>query len=359
MRIGILTYQSALNYGALYQMYALFTYLSQSYTDCNFEVIDYQSPYLQQYYSVKNQISNNLFSSAVRTFNFIVKRSRFRSFISGKIQLSSQSYNIDNIDTANATYDLFIAGSDQIWNPCITDNDLNYYLKFVDSHKRASYAASIGLAEIPQPYLEQIKRELSMFRTISVREDASKEYLQTFLSGVSVRSDIDPTLLLKTNEWEKVVESLPKKKPYVLLFEVKYSYELLSQAVEFAKKRDLDVIYIGPYKKNGDVKYIPFPHPEHVLSYFKDASYVFTNSFHGTVFSIIFKKLFYTLAELNDGRNNRITDLLTNLSLTDRMNLHLLESSIDWDSVGNELDLLRERAREYFDGVINNGRRKN
>lgn len=359
MRIGILTYQSALNYGALYQMYALFSFLSRSYTDCDIEVMDYRSPYLQRYYSVKNQISNNPFHSGIRAFNFLVKRNRFRSFISEKIKLSSQSYDTETIGAANDAYDLLIAGSDQIWNPCITDHDLNYFLRFADSRKRTSYAASIGLNAFPQESVEQIMQELAAFRAISVREKAAMDYLRTALPSVPVRSDVDPTLLLKTSEWEKVVGTVPKKRPYVLLFEVKYSYDLLSQAVEFAKKRALDVIYIGPYQKNRDVKYIPFPHPEHVLSYFKDASYVFTNSFHGTAFSIIFKRSFYTSAELNDGRNNRITDLLKNLSLTERMNLHSLESAVDWEKVENELDVLRKSAREYLDGVIENGRGEN
>ena len=357
MKIGILTFQSALNYGAAYQMYALYTYLSQTYPGVDFEVVNYNSPYLSRYYSIKNQISLNPIRSVVKTLNFVIKRNRFRSFIYKNIRISKKEYTKNNICSTNDVYDMIIAGSDQIWNPIITENDLNYYLNFAHSIKKVSYAASVGLSEIPLKYKESIIYELSSFGIISVRENATMKYLQSLLPGIPVRSDIDPTLLISNSKWNEVCRNLRKKSDYVLVFEVNFSLELLSNAISFAEKKGLNVVYIGPYYRSKKVKYVPFPSPETVLSYFKDAKYVFTNSFHGTVFSIVFKRFFYTAVELSDGRNNRIIDMLKALSLDERLDCNLIENTINWEDVLAKLDVFRISAKEYLDGVIENGRR--
>ncbi|TWH79377.1 polysaccharide pyruvyl transferase family protein [Sedimentibacter saalensis] len=355
MKIGVITFHQALNYGAILQAYAFQKFVDENFTDVEIELIDYRCPYFSQLYSVNNQKGNNFAKRILKKTHFMIKRKLFSSFIKKHIALSD-TYTENTIKNANDRYNKFIVGSDQVWNPNLTNHDKNYLLTFTDVNKRYSYAASIGLAEIPQYVSNDYLCELGRFSKISVRENqAIKTIHKLGVTSVSVEQHIDPTLLLTRSEWDMVCVQKKeiKKKDFVLIFTVDYSKELIDEVVCFARKKQLDVYYVGQRTKNPNVKYIPLISIEKLLALFSSAKYVFVNSFHGTIFSIIYHKQFYVRLAHTDGRNSRIINLLEKVSLTNKTSVEFIDTTIDWGYVEQVIDSERQRSMEYIAEIIN------
>lgn len=267
--------------------------------------------------------------------------------------VTSQRYTAANLAALNAAFDRFIVGSDQVWNTDITGNDLNYYLSFAPPQKRFSYAASLGVKEFGDDQAT-ILAELQRFSRISVRETDAKKYLD-FLGLSDVRVDIDPVLLLDEKDWETVEKHRYDHRKYVLAFNVTFSQDVIDQAVKLGKAENMQVIYVGPFAKDHRVKYLPFPKIGELLNLFHHAQYVITNSFHGTAFSIVYKRRFSAQTELADGRNSRIQNLLDMLNLSNRINCASIAAETDWETVGTLLQLRRQEAVEYLAKVVADG----
>lgn len=355
MKIGVITFHQALNYGAILQAYALQSFINENYTNAAAELVDYRSPYLSRLYSVKSKNSKNPIYGSIRKAHFLLKKRFFQSFIKKNINIS-KPYTPYTIENANSTYDKFIVGSDQVWNCNLTDCDKNYLLAFSQPDKRYSYAASIGISEIPLNVINEYVKELSCFRKISVRENQAIDTLHNIgLTSIQIQQHIDPVLLLPLDKWNRLCYQTKNiKSDYVLIFSVEYSNELIEEAVAFAKSKNMEVYYIGQRTKNADVKYFPLISIGNLLSLFRDAKYVFANSFHGTAFSIIFHKKFYVRMAHRDGRNSRIVNLLNQLSLSDKTCIETIDIESDWHHVDKVLDLERSRSKEYISGIIEN-----
>lgn len=353
MKLGIITFHKALNYGAVLQTYALGTYIRKNFPEVAVEVVDYRCPELTKFYSLRRQISGNVVKSAAKCMHFLMKRKLFDDFSCKYIPLSKNQYHDKTIGQVNMVYDKLLCGSDQVWNPELTGNDPNYLLAFAPREKRYSYAASIGRSDLSESVFEHYICILNGYREISVREPSSVGLLQNIGINVPIRSHIDPVLLLRREEWEELCEKVPpRKKNYILVFTVNYSDALILEAVSFGKARNLDIIYVGQYTANSDVEYTPLISVERLLALFRDAEYVFTNSFHGTAFSVIFQKHFYSRTELRDGRNSRIADLLQQLELNAHLDLEKIDYQDNWELT--EQTLYREcmRSYEYLKWVV-------
>ncbi len=349
-KIGIVTFQRALNYGALLQMYALQKFISKHFGQYNVEVLDYFSPLCEKECRLKNIKGKNIMMSILKKFNFLIKRYNFDEFIKKHINISKR-YDIGSIQEAQNEYNVLITGSDQVWNPLIIGGDMNYLLKFSDVSVKASYAASIGKTELSLEDRDLYKKQLKQFKSISVREKSAQKLLEEFLESNNIAVNVDPTLLLSSDHWEKLAIS-KKRNRYLMVYQVKYSQALLQKAREFAQNKNLEVIYVGPFTKYKGIRYVPAPSVYILLGLFKNAEYVFTNSFHGTVFSIQFNRRFFVELQFSDGRNDRITDLLSVLHLTSRMDLSFIEQIPDWNYVNEQLEVERQRSLDYLRGVI-------
>lgn len=353
MKIAIITFHRALNYGAVLQTYALQKTIESIDKNNEVHVLDYSSPFLVKNNGIKNQISKNPIKSVLKIFNLIIRKKRFESFIKRNIILSKKKYTIKNINQSSVLYDLFIVGSDQVWNPYITESDMNYLLDFCDPSKRNSYSASLGIEKLADDMKQIYINLLNTYSNISVREKTAIQTLRDLGVSLPMQTHIDPALLLKSEIWLDMIKGIRKaKNRYVLVFEVKQNRELIKQAETFAQRKGIKVIYIGPYASRIKASYIPSPSIEKLLSYFRDADYVFTNSFHGTVLSIQFKKQFYSYASAKNASNSRISDLLDILKLTSRMEINNIEKTIDWNFVKSILEIEREKANHYLDGII-------
>lgn len=235
-----------------------------------------------------------------------------------------------------ARYDSFIAGSDQIWNPLFKINTDRELLTFVPSLKRIAYAASIGLSEFPEEHFEHYSSEWKKFHAISVREDQAADIVQ---QGTGNRPQVvlDPTMLLKKEEWEKILKPVRKhRKFYVSYFLGNHVAEYDASIKKYVFEKNCDLVELTDNAGNIN----PNLGPAEFLGFLHDAQGVFTDSYHGTVFSILFQKPFLVYERATQkgygNMNSRIDTLLNTFKLQE----HKISYSIDEKDMQTEWDLL-------------------
>ena len=355
MKAGIVTFHKALNYGAVLQAYALQETLKR--LNCDTYIVNYTSQYMNlslhkpKLFEYKNP------------FNFIrdtksykkkhIKSLRLQSFAKKHFNLTNP-LNRETIESVSGDFDVFFAGSDQIWNENITKADDVYYLSFAEPNKRCSYAASIGVTDIPNEWVPHFSKYLSSFRTISVREESARQALKKQVNIESQRV-LDPTLLLSWNEYSKLTRHYDKEK-YILLYLLFYSTTLIESAIKLSNETGLPVKCINgsgiPVKKFEDYSDCGI---EEWLSIIHDADYVLTNSFHGLAFSLNFNKNFNVeLPPANVNSSSRINDVLQLFSLNDRKisNGELNKAPIDYIRINEMLDFEREQSIAFLKNVL-------
>lgn len=357
MKVAILTFQNALNYGAILQAYALQQAINKLGGDC--EIIDYQCSYINEHYKTirfdncKN-IKKILVSASKIPFRQI-RKNRFKNFSNTYVKLTASVDN-DKIIDLNNNFDKFVVGSDQVWNYKLTGNDSHFFLDFVDDKKKYSYAACFGFDEIPDNLKQDYFSCLKHFSEFSVRDVTSENILMNLFNGQKkVSVNVDPTLLLTKQDWENL--SLDKSSDdYILIYSLNPRVLMDDLAKEMMIKENCKVYYICndiyEYAKiPKEYKKIFSPNPKEFLSLFYNAKYVLTNSFHGTVFSILFHKRFFSEVNYGTHINHRINDLLNSLNLANRIihkNLDYSTNVIDYEKVDFNLKSMREKSLEYL-----------
>ena len=252
-------------------------------------------------------------------------------------------------------YDAYICGSDQIWSPYLPFMGY-YYLDFT-SKKKIAYAPSVGTNIGNEDYYQNVAPCLKSFSYISTREQAGKELLSQ-LTDKTVKVVVDPTLLLKRDDWEKLVDTKAEE-DYVFCYFLTPNPWYVNHAIELAKTQHLKLklfyTHSDLYRHKADVV---FGGPKEFLTSIKYAKMVLTDSFHATVFSLIFQKDFITYKRFKDGgekdQNARIYNLLTPLHLLDRFvgEEELLKVAnrrlIDYESICGIMEDLRMDSLNYL-----------
>lgn len=364
MKIGILTFHNAINYGAVLQCYALKEFLAQRGHDV--EVIDYRNQYVEDYTRLIPIKPLSEERGLVRKIKFVLKSLRlysqkqkvkrvFETFVSHHLNLSKREKSLSNV---SSNYDVIVFGSDQIWNPHLCGGfDDAFYGKFPkNGAKFVAYAASLGNpSDLNNAEWDEIGKRIKMFDWISVREVTLKDALKVKF-GISVCQCVDPTLLVKPQVLASIAQE-PQEDNYVFLYNVMRDDNTESFADYMAQKLNCKVI-IGQSKPKlfdlkRDRKIILIEHasPEEFLGYIKKATVVMGNSFHTVALSIAFQKDFYSL----DGkRPERIKSLLSQLGLIDRhvkaSNRTIEFSKVDYDGVDSKLSMLRNASIHYLIG---------
>lgn len=322
MKIGILTFHCAHNYGAVLQAYAL----QETIKSFGFqvEIINYQPNYLLEPYkpislkiifSGKIRIIIKKIILSIVLYPFRLKRWKmFNIFIEKNFNLSKKCTS-----DIPSNYDLYIIGSDQIWNNRITRGfDMVYWGFFNTNYrtKKIAYAASFG--DIKNIFDEKqfLEKGLENFDGISLRENDYLEYIKT-LSKKNVFKVLDPTFLLNNSIWD--IKSIKPEitKQYVLVYQVISSKETLRIASEIAKQINAVVIEIPSSISMSNFRN-NIVSPFEFLGWIKYASCIVTTSFHGTAFSVIYKKNFYVI-NLENGSEKRSIDFLTSINLSNRI----------------------------------------
>ena len=356
-KIGIMTFHTALNYGAVFQTYALEKILMDMGHDV--KVIDYRCPYTDKIYKPFYVSDGKYLNALVRgiLFGRIIKkkRIRFNKFLENRIRLSQPIENINLLNEITDEYDCFISGIDQVWSPISAGFDKAYFLPFATDEKKLSYAASIGATNVSDKIISELKNRLSGFSCLSVREQSAKNMLEANGVDRPIYVHPDPTLLLQESDWQELCDERAIKEDYILIFNVEKPIKDIEFAKKYANKYNLKIVYINDrtVKKDASITYIEAPTPEQFLSLFKNASLIVTNSFHGTVFSIIFKKNFYVELDNQKQYNVRVKGLLEELKIYNRtIDDCSKNNNIDWDSVDEIINMKREDTRHYFNEVL-------
>lgn len=343
-KIGILTFSQVKNFGAVLQAYALKKVLSDlgSLPYC----IDYRAAFFADI-TLKQKI--------LRVAKWIVKSCRrwpipdqyFNDFINKYLADTAPLLRKD-LASLNERFDLFVAGSDQIWNASITHQDPSFFLDFVqDQNKRASYAASFGFSHIKEEERAFYQPLLQNIPQISVREHSGAAIVKD-LTRNEVPVVLDPTLLLNKQQWESFAHPITRDN-YVLMYLASKNKNIVSFARAFAASRNLPLIYISGRPWPGVESFLC--RPEEFVEYFRKARYVITNSFHGLAFSInLNKEFFVDFLPPQWPANARLENLLDITGLRRRVlaNFKKEESPIDWDRVNAILEKEREKSFEFL-----------
>lgn len=266
----------------------------------------------------------------------------FRSFNECNLCLSTnRNIHRDEIMKLSRDYDVLITGSDQVWNLNLTNNDFSYFLDFAaDNVKKIGYAVSVG--DINCVNLERAIHEIRKFFAISVREKSFLEYAKQRYD-VTVTLCADPTILAGRSVFEKIASKRLNKNKYIFCFLMESKPGIMEVAEKIAKETGYEII-----TNKTSAKYFVHSSPNDFLSWVKNAEIVLTDSFHGTVFSILFGKQF--ISDRYDGEKNvkiRIKDLLIILGIEDcfqEISLenyssvkHRLSNKINYDFVQDKL----------------------
>lgn len=354
-KTGIMTFHRALNYGAVLQAYALQQTITKLGADC--ELVDYICPKITHDYKPfrveKNGFAKSFAKSVVMCRRRAKRAKAFRPFFDNYLVKSKTSYTPETLKQANSEYDVFITGSDQVWSPRCVGFDPAYFLTFAEPRKKYSYAASFAVSELPAEQIDEYKKRLRDFQQYSVREKSGEKLVRE-LTGKTAMTHLDPSLLLSREEWSKIaVKKLDK--PYILIFSGNPPYELINSALKLAEEKCLPIyqLWDAPKLKKSAVEHIVAPTVEEFVGYFKNAEYVFTNSFHGTAFSVIFNRNLFVECKHRAGKNIRAEELLKSVGIKrDISEVGLTETPIDWNDVNRRIKDLQFDSLEYLKSVI-------
>ena len=350
MKIGIITFHRAHNYGAVLQCYALSITLKNLGHDV--EVIDYLPSEFKIEYSIYPFRHLSLYRKVTQLIKLLpvidikVKRSiGFNKFIKA-LPLSKESFNEANANFEE--YDAIVFGSDQIWNPTLTNNKDNVYCGNLPKNGKrfVSYAASTNPKLLTKEYQAYFEGIIDRFDNISTREASLTDYLNKLSSGIS-QVVLDPVLLLTRNQWKRIAIK-PKETNYLLVYTVPQHPQIIQVANQLAKEKNLQVIEIRPNVHNIRKKnYLQTVSPTEFLGYIMYADYVLTTSFHGTALSVVFERQFLTLS-INKQVDDRAANLLENLCLSERLVKYDDYHRGDIDYHTSALTQLRQTSIDYL-----------
>ena len=323
MIIRTITCHRSYNHGAMLQTLALVTFLSSLGHDV--KVIDYWPKYMRAEHRIPPLYNH----WGIRQLYLLakipsdIKRNRrkkaFKRFYLRYIPVADQCYHsFEDLKQDPPDSDLYVAGSDQIWNTSfLNGKDPAFYLDFGTPKRKISYAASFatdGLKEGTEPF---VKTQLANFDEISVREESALKILNRL--GYNGCVVVDPVFLLPVEQWNRFDKGALAGEKYILI----YDFEPKGQSIEPLAKRlarlhDCKIYSVGPYKYSYSDKNFVDVGPDVFVSLIKHARCVISNSFHGTAFSMIYQRDFFVVNR-QDGLNVRMHDLLTRYDLINRL----------------------------------------
>lgn len=319
MKNLILTFQSAYNFGAVLQAYALQNYIEEEFGET--KILNYQPKCIIESYNIPSlkKFIKNPKHGIFKVIQAIVFKGKYKKIdeFREKFKLT-EYYNEISIKNANINVDNCIVGSDQVWNYEIINNDGTFFLDFIKGANKISYAASFGNESIPLERQEWYKEQLNNINFISVREEMGAKIVKR-LNERNAEVLIDPVFLLDANRWKEIIKKNNKER-YVLVYKITKEVKLLEFAKKLSKLTGLKIKYVpNDLKKMISGEYYLNIGPSEWLDLIYNAEYVVTNSFHGTAFSIIFnKKFFVEAAQKANGTTSRIYNLLRMFDLEDR-----------------------------------------
>lgn len=359
-KIALMTWHHAENYGTAFQAYALKRLIEQQgyevdlidYTRLNSLPLDHIG-ILKVLYQGIITVIKKIFKRSLVNFKF--KSNTFCQFYNSFFTYTNKCLYNQDFDQLNNQYIGFVCGSDQIWNP--NNFDARYFLDFVrDPERLIAYAPSVGVTSITNEHVSQfMKREISRFQFVSVREKSGCELISRLTGRKDVFNALDPVIMLPKEEWIKLEEPFACETPYALIFFLANNSQNIQIAIEAVKNKGLNPLVLHctqtedtPFANTEELS------PAQLLYCIHHASYVCTDSFHITVLSIIFHRQLMTFMKQLGGNGtsqyNRITDLLERLGIEGGIYTSpaSFNDVIDYSDVDDLLSEQRSNSIEYL-----------
>ena len=360
MKIGILTFHRAINYGAVLQAYALCTYINKCGKKAEIidyyckDVYDYYKPWFcnPQLYGIKTPLK-----CIKNIFYYRKKRKKINNFNTFLLlnNLSERISSIEQLKECTKSYDYVITGSDQVWNPDICSGKAKdiYLLNSVnDMTKKISYAASIGESILSDEYKQYLKDSISSYSAISVREKSVKE----IVSNQCACLVCDPIFLDRT-VWKAFIGERPCREEYIVYYSMDRNCEMKQFVLSFAKKHKYKIINLNMEAHFGYLEVdASCVGPGDFVSIFYHAKYIVTNSFHGMAYALIFNKNF--VAFKHRSRETRQVELAKKYEISNRIVNSLkeaflvLEKPIDYEKVNQLIEDDVSFSRQFLNDVL-------
>ena len=363
-KAGIITFHNSYNCGSMLESYAIQKYLQKE--NIENEIINFSNQGQKELYSVmfknnspKNIIKNILlfpWKRKVRNNN-----NKYEQFKKDNFMLSQNIYHKGN--EIKDTYSVVVAGSDQIWNITIPDSDDAYFLPWVKQAKKVAYAPSFGAKNIMKYSndIQKYENYIDSFDALSIREKNGQKWIKE-LTDRDAELLIDPTLLLSKEDYKEIEDNTcTPNGEYIFFYCPSFDTNICKFVAKVDKKYNLPVItwstksYAVKAVYRFGFKLPKYESPSVYLSLIKNAKLVFTTSFHGTIFSTIYKKNFYTIKNGGMyGDDDRVKTLLESIKMENRLIPFSFDDkknymeSINYDNYDKELKKLQTKAKKYI-----------
>ena len=367
-KVDIITLHRVVKYGSVLQTYALQEKIKEKGFDV--ETIDYYPErlhilgMLKRLKTKKEILRKNpivRFGAQCIIFpSYLQRFSMFKKFLKKYIKMTNKTYYTkEDLEKDVPQADIYCTGSDQVWNSDWNEKiEYPFFLDFVpDDKKRISYAASFGKKSLNREEIPETKRLISKYKYLAMRELSGVEILKQLgrNDGINV---LDPTLLLNRKEWLKIASDKYVGKKYVLMYNLNRNKKIDKYVEKLAKEKGLDIYYISynlhEFFKKGKMKCNV--KVEDFLSLIANASYVVTDSFHATAFSINFNTPFMII--FPEKFSTRLASILEVTGLQDRIvkdynDIELADKKIDFTHANKILEEERKKASQYLDKALN------
>lgn len=323
MVIKTITCHQSTNHGAMLQAYALPCYLKTLGHDV--QVIDYRPGYMTERHRVPSRYNHfgirqlYLLAKLPEDFGGWMRHRALLPFFKQYMPITPHQYRtIDQLTNEPPKADLYIAGSDQIWNTFFQNgSDAAFYLDFGTPKRKISYAASFATRELKAGTEGFVKRQLRNFDSISVREESGLELLKSL--GYEGTVVVDPVFLLSGREWSNILALESHEGDYILTYDFEKKNSPIGRlAKRLAALLNCKIYSVSPFARDYADQSFVCCGPDKFVSLIRDARCVISNSFHGTAFSLIFERNFFVVNRM-DGLNVRMQDLLSRYGLDHRL----------------------------------------
>lgn len=385
-KVGIITITRGSNYGNKLQNFAMQELIKsfgfESYTIINdtkvgssinpFDSIDRGKNLLYYLNAIKIKANNKFYrndeSNCIRHMLWYFKnnkkiiellqnrQNKFDMFFDSYIKVYKDPINIDTINEKKASlnnyFEFFVCGSDQIWNPFYPETSDIDFLTFANTNKRIAISPSIGINSLPKNKVDEYQRRLKGFKKLSIREEQGANILRELINK-EVPVLFDPTLLVDRNVWSKIEKKVILEGDYILVYFLgKLTNKYKKLINNYSKKYNFKIIILNNLK---NMEFYDID-PGEFLFLIKNAKFIFTDSFHGCIFSLIYQKEFFVLKRMEKGNSmhSRIDTLLKTTQLEERLyNQENKIKPIDYKYVWKCIDKKREMQlnilKSYFD----------
>lgn len=366
-KIDVITLHRIVNYGSVLQAYATQSILKKRGYEVEF--IDYypeRMHMLGMLKRIKNKskrLNKNLFFRTIARIvmfpSYIQRFNTFKKFITRNLNMTKETYFTEQQLKDNPPVaDFYCTGSDQVWNTGWNEKiDSPYFLDFETNGKKCfSYAASFGKNRLEDWEKPETKRLLSKYSNLSMREISGVEIVKD-LGFSNVINVLDPTLLLDSNDWNKLASNKYKNQDYIFVYNLNRNKKIDRYVEKLAKEKRLRIYYVSyalhEFYKKGKMKCNV--KVEDFLALIKNAKYVVTDSFHATAFSINFNTQFMIV--FPEKYSTRVRSILEITGLVNRIvdnceDTTLADDMIDFKKANKILDEQRVNANKYIDGVL-------